>query len=61
MELRRNRRKKAKWEEGSASEEEERKLPSFIVEAGDDVGNPTVTHDPTIYTWQRNSDDGAIQ
>ena len=53
--------KKAKREQGSAGDEEEGKLPSFIAGAGDNMGNPTVTHDPTTYTWQQNSDDGTLQ
>ena len=60
-ELRRNRRKKTKREQEGASEEGERKLPSFIAGTGDNVGDPTVTHDPTTYTWQLNSNDGTLQ
>ena len=52
-ELRRNMRKKTKREQGNAGDKEEGKLPSFITGAGDNVGDPTVTHDPTTYTWQQ--------
>ena len=53
-ELRRNRRKKTKRKKEGVSEGGERKPPSFIAGTWDNVGDPTVTHDPTTYTWQRN-------